>query len=139
MRTLVLDSGAFIASEKNRRLVATLVDLAARRGNVVVAPASVIAETWREPTSYALTFTLGLLDEVEPLDLPRAKAVGRLLGYTNTRQIVDASVAEAASRHRPSVVLTSDANHIMPLLQALNCRVTQDESDARADVVVVSV
>jgi hypothetical protein len=139
VRTLVLDSGAFIASEKQRRLVATLVDFAARQGNVVVAPASVIAETWREPTSYALTFTLGLLDEVEPLDLQRAKVVGRLLGRAHTRQIVDASVAEAASRHRPSVVLTSDADNIMALLHALECRVSKDESDARADVVVVSV
>lgn len=134
-----LDSGAFIASDKRRPFVASYIDAAERQGDAVIAPANVIVETWREPAACGLTFILASLDEVEPLDLPRAKAAGRLLGRADTQQIVDASVAETAARHRPSLVLTSDADDIASLLRTLGCRVSQDASDPQADVVVVSV
>jgi predicted nucleic acid-binding protein len=139
VRTLILDSGAFIASEKKRPFVAAYIASAEYHGDPVIAPAIVIAETWREPAAYALTFILASLDDVEPLDLPRAKVVGHLLGHSGTRQIADASVAEAASRHRPSLVLTNDAADISSLLRTLGCRVSENTSDPQADVVVVSV
>ena len=75
---------------------------AAFEGSVVVVPASVIAEIWRDPPRHRAVSLLEATDAVVPLGLRESQAVGRLLGVDGSRQIVDANVALTALAARPS-------------------------------------
>lgn len=114
----MLDSGAFVAAERNSAEVTAHVKFAAFEGSVVVVPASVIAEIWRDPPRHRAVSLLEATDAVVPLGLRESQAVGRLLGVDGSRQIVDANVALTALAARPSLVLTSDPQDIGRLVRA---------------------
>lgn len=115
-RAVVLDAGALVAFERNDRRVRRLIELAADHGASLHVPAGVIAQVWRDGARQARLSRLvssGLLD-VRNLDLEEARAAGSLCGITGTADVVDASVALLARRHR-AVVATSDPDDLRRL------------------------
>jgi predicted nucleic acid-binding protein len=119
----VLDAGALIAFERNDKRVRTLVELAAARGIDLYAPAGVVGQVWRDGRRQARLARLlasGAL-RVEGLDREEAQAAGVLCGQSKTDDVIDASVALAARRHRAKVV-TSDPDDLRRI-------------DARLDIV----
>ncbi|MGH2915994.1 MAG: hypothetical protein ACRDMX_13500 [Solirubrobacteraceae bacterium] len=87
----------------------TLIELASEHGRPLHVPAGVIGQVWRDgsrQTRLARLVNSGLLD-VGALDLDEARAAGVVCGATGTADVIDASVALLARRHR-AVVVTSD-------------------------------
>lgn len=121
----MLDAGALVAFERNDRRVRRLIELAAEHDGSVYVPAGVVAQVWRDGSSQARLARLlnsGLL-QVRDLDLDEARAAGSLCGLAGTADVIDASVALLARRHRATVV-TSDPNDLRrldPQLQLVTC------------------
>jgi len=118
MRTLVLDSGAFIAAERRDRHFAELMAAATADGATILLPAAVIAEIWRTPPRPLSKTVVDFADEIVALDDALARQVGALIGAARSTQIVDGSVALVAIQSKPSIVLTSDPADIASLLKA---------------------
>jgi predicted nucleic acid-binding protein len=109
----VLDAGALIAFERNDRKVRTLIELAVHNGIGLHAPAGVIGQIWRDGKRQARLARLlasGAL-QVHALDKDEAQAAGVLCGRSKTHDVIDASVALVARRHKAKV-LTSDPDDL---------------------------
>jgi predicted nucleic acid-binding protein len=108
-RPVVLDAGALIAFERNDRKIRALVELAAKYGITLYAPAGVVGQTWRDGRRQArLARLLGSdVVEIQVLDREEAQAAGVLCGQSKTHDVIDASVVLLARRHAAKVV-TSD-------------------------------
>jgi hypothetical protein len=110
----ILDAGALIALERNRRELWVALKAAALAGEDVLVPSTVIAQVWRNrPTqarlSQALRFCVAApFDDVAP-------SVGILCGESRTTDICDAHVAIIARKHG-GVVYTSDPDDLAHLL-----------------------
>ena len=126
MTTLVLDTGALIALDRNDRTVWAMLRNAADDSAQVSVPAGVIAQAWRDGSRQALlSRALTHCDEV-PLEGSLARATGLLCGRAGTADIVDASVAlVAAARAQtgPAALITSDPTDLGHLLQTLDASV----------------
>jgi hypothetical protein len=126
MTTLVLDTGALIALDRNDRTVWAMLRNAADDSAPVSVPAGVIAQAWRDGSRQALlTRALTHCDEV-PLEGSLTRATGLLCGRAGTADIVDASVAliaAARSQTGPTALVTSDPNDLRHLLQTLGASV----------------
>lgn len=75
-------------------------------------PAGVIAQVWRHGARQARLARLvksGLL-QVRVLDLDESRAAGALCGIIGTADVVDASVAILARRHRAAIVTSDPAD-----------------------------
>jgi len=140
VRTVVLDSGAFLAAERNSRQLVNHLTVAAKRGSVVLVPATVVAEVWRDPVRHRSVSLLKATDAVIPLGLRDSQAVGRLLGVDRSSQIVDANVALTAFAARPSLVLTSDPQDVARLICAAGGTCSVDgKGAATADVAIETI
>jgi predicted nucleic acid-binding protein len=117
VRSLVIDSGAFIAAQSYDPRLLAYIKAAERSDVSLYVSASVIAEVWRKPVPANAAKLLSQVTVV-PLDIERAKHVGELLGATGTMQLVDAAVAALAVELVPSLVLTSDVADIERLVRA---------------------
>jgi hypothetical protein len=117
-----LDTGALIALDRNNRGVWAMLRVASDSNSIVQVPAGAIGQAWRDGRRQALLArALRHCDEVV-LDGPTARAAGLLCGQARTADVIDASVAVAASalsRHDHVVVLTSDPAGINLLTTAL--------------------
>ena len=116
MSGLVLDTGALIAFERNDRRVVAIVSTALREGDVLIVPAGVVAQAWRDGRRQARLARLlrSPVCRIEPLDDTAAKVVGQLLGVTGESDVVDGHVV-ALARARGIGVVTSDPNDIRQL------------------------
>jgi hypothetical protein len=139
MRTVILDSGAFIAAERHSQRLAAYIGQSGEQGATILIPAAAVAEVWREPPRHRSAVLLDNVDSVIEMSLGRAKAIGALMGVSRSTQIVDASVARIAYEARPSLVLTSDPDDIAALVRALDGTASIDELSPRADVAVKSI
>jgi hypothetical protein len=137
MRTIVLDSGAFIAAERRERRLVDFLEAAAREGATILLPAVVVAEMWRDPPRPLSAKLVGTADVVVPLDLSKAQSVGGLLGKTQTSQIVDANVATMAVDFNPSLVLTSDPADLELLVRALGASCSVSPKRTRGVAVII--
>jgi predicted nucleic acid-binding protein len=119
--TLVLDTGALVALDKNdRRLIAILV--AAREMGVrLVIPATVLAQAWRGGRRQVRLATLvgDEKTEIVPLNRAWADSVGALCAQHGTKDIVDAHVALVGT-HERAKVLTSDPADLLRLAPNLS-------------------
>jgi hypothetical protein len=126
MTTLVLDTGALIALDRNDRSVWAMLRNATDDSAQVSVPAGVIAQAWRDGRRQALLVrALTHCDEV-PLEGALARATGLLCGRAGTADIVDASVAliaAARSQTGPTALVTSDPIDLRHLLQTLDASV----------------
>lgn len=124
-RPVVLDTGAFIAFERNNRRVRTLIELSLTHRGRLHAPSCVVAQVWRDGRRQARLARLigsGAV-EVQPLDLEHAQAAGVLCGQSGTIDIADAHVVLVA-RREGAVVVTSDPDdlrRIDPTLEVVLC------------------
>jgi len=103
--TLVLDSGALIALERDARSMWTRLKSAQMAGELPVTHAGVLGQVWRGGARQSrLSQALKGID-VRPLDVPLGREAGQLLGATGLSDIVDASL----------VVLSTDGDEIITL------------------------
>lgn len=108
---IVLDSGAFVAWERNDKRVRALVQLAEAGEITLCTSSGVVAQVWRGGARQARLARLlgsGTVDE-RPLDPVAARQVGLLAGEVGETDVVDGHVASLA--RRPGVrVLTGDVD-----------------------------
>lgn len=126
MTALVLDAGALIALDRSDRAMWARLRAASDTGDIVAAPAGVIAQTWRGGRRQALLSRALMHCHEVVLDGAVARACGRVCARADTDDIVDASVAVAAAHFAPvehTVVATSDPDDIAALTSALNAHV----------------
>jgi hypothetical protein len=95
--TLVLDSGAFVALERNERRMWIRLKAAQVSGEVPITHAGVLGQVWRGgPRQARLSQALGGI-EVIALDEALGRAAGRLLGAAGMSDVIDAAVVLLAS------------------------------------------
>ncbi|GAC1589136.1 MAG: hypothetical protein NVS3B28_15000 [Candidatus Velthaea sp.] len=139
--TIVLDSGAIIASERNDPRFTAIIAAARKKRTPILVPTTVLAETWRGSSTNALAAKLiGSVDEFPELTFVTAQRTGALLARSRTAAIVDGHVVEVAIRMRPATIVTSDPKDIMYVLQSENVSCAVVGSNAlKADVVVIPI
>jgi len=115
--TLVLDSGALIALERNDRAMWRRLKSALLAGNVPTCHGGVVGQAWRDrgPRQTLLVKALAALD-VRPLDEPLGRAAGHLLAAAESRDVIDAALV-LLGRDGDHIV-TSDPDDIEPLARA---------------------
>ncbi len=91
--TLVLDSGALIALERNDRAMWRRLKAAQLQEVVPVAHGGVLGQAWRGhgPRQSLLAKALAGI-EVRPLDETLGRAAGELLGRARRRDVIDAAL-----------------------------------------------
>ena len=123
MNTLVLDTGALIALDRNDHFAWTTLRDAITADDNIRVPSGAIAQAWRDGARQVLLArALAHCDEVAFAG-SFARASGLLCGRAATSDVIDASVAltVAGAAHADTVaVLTSDADDIRHLLSVLN-------------------
>ncbi len=101
--TLVLDSGALVALERNERPMWSRLKGAQITGDVPVTHAGVLGQVWRGgPRQARLSRALDGI-EVLPLDEALGRGAGSLLGAAGSADVIDAAV----------VVLCTDGDEIV--------------------------
>ncbi len=90
--TLVLDSGALIALERNERPMWTRLKAAQLAGELPVTHAGVLGQVWRGgPRQARLSQALAGVD-IRSIDDRLGRAAGELLGAVGLSDVVDAAV-----------------------------------------------
>jgi predicted nucleic acid-binding protein len=116
---IILDSGAIIASERNDPTLAAILKAARKNRTPILVPATVVAETWRGPSTHARTAHLfGSVDGFPELNEQSARQVGALLAVSKTAAIVDGNVVAIAIALRPATIVTSDVHDVTHLLKS---------------------
>ena len=117
MTAITYDTGALLAAERHVTRMLARHATCLEGGIAPVVPVGVLAEAWRGGAMQA--GLAWLLDgcQVEPLDEPRARAVGVLAGVSSMFDVVDVSVVEAAIRHH-AVIVTSNHAGIEQIVRA---------------------
>ena len=116
MSGVVYDAGALVAAERNDRRLWADHRVRLEAGVVPIVPAPVVAQVSRSPHQAQLRRLLRGC-EVLALDEPTAHAVGRLLGRSDTSDIVDATVVTMAIANQAQIV-TGDRDDISRLATA---------------------
>lgn len=116
----MLDAGPFIALERRNKAMVALAQLLTTTRTPLVTSAAVVAQVWRSGTERQVPIAF-LLRRTLVVDLTHsvARMLGRMLGATDTRDVVDAHVAFLA-RERGWPVLTSDASDLRAIDPSLS-------------------
>jgi predicted nucleic acid-binding protein len=120
MSGVVYDAGALVAAERSDRGLWADHRVRLEAGVVPVVPAPVVAQVSRSPRQAQLRRLLRGC-EVLALDESTAHAVGRLLGRSDTSDIVDATVVTMAIANQAQIV-TGDRNDISRVATAAGAR-----------------
>jgi hypothetical protein len=95
--SLVLDSGALVALERNERAMWVRLKAAQLEGDLPLTHAGVLGQVWRgSPRQARLTQALGGID-VRALDESLGRAAGQLLGAAGLADVIDAAVVLLAA------------------------------------------
>lgn len=115
--TLILDSGALIALERNDRAMWRRFKAAQLAGTVPVCHGGVVGQAWRGqgPKQALLVKALAAID-VRPLDETLGRAAGELLALARRRDVIDAAIVLLAQDG--DHIVTSDPDDIEPLARA---------------------
>jgi hypothetical protein len=90
--SLVLDSGALVALERDERQMWARLKAAQLDGDVPLTHAGVLGQVWRGgPRQARLAQALAGI-QVRPLDEPLGRAAGQLLGAAGLADVIDAAV-----------------------------------------------
>lgn len=101
--SLVLDTGALIALERNERQMWVRLKAAHLGGDLPITHGAVLGQVWRGgPRQARLSQALAGID-VRPVDEHMGKEAGRLLGEAGMSDVVDAAV----------VLLSQDGDEIV--------------------------
>lgn len=115
--TIVLDSGALIALERNDRAMWRRLKSAQLAGTVPVCHGGVVGQIWRGqgPRQTLLAKALAAID-VRSLDETLGRAAGELLAAARRRDVIDAALVLLA--RDGDHIVTSDPDDIEPLARA---------------------
>ena len=95
--SLVLDSGALVALERNERQMWVRLKAAQLEGDLPLTHAGVLGQVWRGgPRQARLSQALGGID-VRALDEALGRAAGQLLGTAGLADVIDAGVVLLAA------------------------------------------
>lgn len=97
--------------------VAAALRVAQARGDEIIVPALVAAQTLRGGPSDAAIYRLLHVVRVSFVGLRLARIAGALLGKTSTSDVAEALIIAEALRTRPTVVLTSDPQDMAVLAE----------------------
>jgi len=116
--SLVLDSGALIALDKNDRAMWRRLKGASLTADPPRSHGGVIGQVWRGrgPRQARLAQALAGIDVVA-FDEPLGRAAGALLGRARQHDVIDAALVLLASDGDD--ILTSDPDDLEPLARAL--------------------
>ena len=115
MTDVELDAGALIALERQDRAMWAALKLAAKRGEAVLVPSTVLAQVWRGTRRQVALARALASCVIAPFD-GLARAVGELCARTRSEDICDAHVALVATDR--AVLYTSDPRDLRRLLAA---------------------
>jgi hypothetical protein len=120
--TLVLDTGALIAIERNDRAMWRRIKAAQLAGEVPVSHGGIIGQVWRGrgPREALLALALAGID-VRALDRALGREAGELLATARRTDVVDAALVLLASDG--DQIATSDVFDIEPLAVAAGVHV----------------
>ncbi len=119
--TLIFDSGAFIALERNDRAMWRRVKAAERASDVPVTHGGVVAQVWRGGGRQALLARALQAVEVVGLDEDLGRRAGTLAAKAGSVDVIDAALA-AMARHGDQL-LTSDPHDLAALIDVGRQRV----------------
>lgn len=115
--TLVLDSGALVALERNERSMWVRLKAAELSDELPITHAGVLGQVWRGgPRQARLAQALGGID-VHALDESLGRAVGQLLATSGSSDVIDAAVVLLAQDG--DEIVTADHDDLEPLASAL--------------------
>lgn len=115
--TLVLDSGALVALERNERSMWVRLKGAHMDGELPLTHAGVLGQVWRAgPRQARLSQALAGI-EVRSLDEPLGRASGQLLAAAGSSDVIDAAVVLLA--HDGDDIVTSDHDDLEHLASVL--------------------
>jgi predicted nucleic acid-binding protein len=114
--TLVLDTGALIALERNDRPMWRRLKAALQQELIPVTHGGVVGQAWRGrgPRETLLVKALAAID-VRPLDEALGRRAGELLGAAKRRDVIDAALVLLA--RDGDHIVTSDPDDIEPLAE----------------------
>ena len=112
--TLVLDTGALIAIERNDRAMWRRLKSVLLANEIPVTHGGVVGQAWRGrgPRSARLALALASVD-VRPLDTELGKRSGELLGRLKKDDVIDAALVLLSTDG--DVIVTSDPGDLQPL------------------------
>lgn len=114
--SLVLDSGALVALERNERPMWVRLKAAQMAGDVPITHAGVLGQVWRGgPRQARLSQALGGID-VRALDESLGRASGQLLAASGLADVIDAGVVLLATDG--DEIVTADREDLEPLAAA---------------------
>jgi hypothetical protein len=115
--SLVLDSGALIALERNDRAMWRRMKAAHLRGSVPVSHGGVVGQAWRGrgPRQALLARALAGI-EIRPLDDTLGRAAGELLAAARRDDVIDAALVLLAADGDD--IVTDDPDDLEPLAVA---------------------
>ncbi len=120
--TLILDSGAFVALERNDRTMWRRLKAAQRSATPPVTHGGVVAQVWRGGGGHQALLARALATiDVVPLDDSLGRRAGTLLARAGSSDAIDAAVAVLAV-HGDRIV-TSDPRDLSALVEAGGQRV----------------
>jgi hypothetical protein len=116
--SLVLDSGALIALEKNDRAMWRRLKAALLSKSVPVSHGGIVGQAWRGggPRQALLALALAGI-EVRPLDDSLGRAAGSLLARDGSADVIDAALVLLAEDGDD--IVTSDPEDLEPLASCL--------------------
>jgi hypothetical protein len=115
--TLVLDSGALIALEKNDRVMWCRLKAALLAKNVPVSHGGIIGQVWRGGGRQALLAKALEGIDVRALDEELGRAAGALLARAGSADVIDAALVLLADDGDD--IVTSDLEDLEPLAARL--------------------
>ena len=115
MARLILDTGAVLGFVRGDGRVAAAIRTAHERGDEILVPAVVVAQTVRGGPRDASIRRLLRAVRVSFVGLRVARAAGALLAAARMSDAIDALVMAEALRSGPSVLLTSDPDDMARL------------------------
>jgi len=120
--SIVLDSGALIAIDRNNRLVTSGLRFAKNDGIPLITSAAAMAQVWRDGARQAHLARLLAGVDIVPLRDDDARRIGELLAVSGTSDVVDAHVALLVEPE--GKILTSDESDLRALLRARKVKAT---------------
>lgn len=120
--TVILDSGALVALERNDRAMWRRLKTAQRTGELPITHGGVVAQVWRGGSGRqsVLSRALGAVDVVA-LDDELGRRAGVLLARSGFVDAIDAALAALAGHG--DQILTSDPGDLAVLVDAARLRV----------------
>ena len=115
--SLVLDSGALVALERNDRAMWRRLKAAHHAGQVPITHAGVLAQVWRGggPRHALVARALAGID-VRAIDERLGRSTGELLGRARRSDVIDAALVLLSADG--DFIVTSDPDDIEPLATA---------------------